>query len=257
MSALSLSNTGSGYVPPIVISPRGDGVDATFSVSNTQIGLNGEILGVNVESSGNGYSNVVINITGGFGSGAVLQVLPGPKGGHGSNPQKELGARSLMVAVSLSGTESGNLIMSIGNDFRQVALIENPLDSNTGNVLTSTAFFQPAQIFVAPGITNYQNDELVYQGDTISNATFTGVVQAFDSSNNILYATNCFYADGAVEPTVDLPIIGASSSSHRDYVSSIPPQATRYSGKVLFIQNVDPILRANNQTESIKLVINQ
>lgn len=252
-----LSNTGLGYVPPIYITATGDGEGATFSIDSDQVGLNGEILGVNVVNSGDGYSNVDISITGGFGDGAILRAAPGPQGGHGSNPQEELGARSLMVAVSITGSESGNLIMTLGNDFRQVALVENPIDSNTGNVVLSTAFYQARQIFVTPGITNYAIDEIIYQGDNPANASFSAVVQAFDSANNVVFVNNSYFAENAVEPNINLPLIGATSGAYRQYVSHVDPAAVKYSGRVLFIQNFIPVERSADQTEYVKVVINQ
>jgi hypothetical protein len=257
VSSISVTNAGLGYVPPILISAHGTGTGATFSIDSDQVGLNGEILGVNVDTPGQGYSNVRMSISGGFGSGAELKVMPGPHGGHGSNPQEELGARSLMISVSLNGTESGNLLMTLGNEFRQVALIENPLDANTGNVMSTSVFFQPAQIFVTPGLTDFVNDEVVYQGSDPANATFSGVVEAFDSANNLLFLNNTMYGNNSTAPSGDLPLQGVISGTNRDFVSQIAQTATKYTGKVLFIQNINPIVRANNQNESIKIVINE
>lgn len=48
-----------------------------------------------------------------------------PKGGHGSNPVKELGASSFMIVKDFDRTENG--IISAENEFRQVAIISNPL----------------------------------------------------------------------------------------------------------------------------------
>jgi hypothetical protein len=48
-----------------------------------------------------------------------------PKGGHGSNAVKELGASSLMIVKDFDRTEDGNI--STSNEFRQVAIILNPL----------------------------------------------------------------------------------------------------------------------------------
>jgi hypothetical protein len=48
-----------------------------------------------------------------------------PKGGHGSDAVKELGASSLMIVKDFDRTEDGTI--STSNEFRQVAIILNPL----------------------------------------------------------------------------------------------------------------------------------
>ena len=48
-----------------------------------------------------------------------------PKGGHGSNAVKELGASSLMIVKDFDRTEDGEI--SSRNEFRQIAIILNPL----------------------------------------------------------------------------------------------------------------------------------
>ena len=48
-----------------------------------------------------------------------------PKGGHGSNPVRELGCSSIMLSKQFSQDEEGKV--SVGNDFRQFSLILNPL----------------------------------------------------------------------------------------------------------------------------------
>lgn len=54
---------------------------------------------------------------------ATARAIMSPKGGHGSNPVKELGASHIMLFVELISDEGGDF--PIENDYRQFALIKN------------------------------------------------------------------------------------------------------------------------------------
>ena len=61
---------------------------------------------------------------GGAGSGAELDVIIPPKGGHGANAREELGGFFVMMNTSLEGTESANSgDVSAVNDFRKIVLL--------------------------------------------------------------------------------------------------------------------------------------
>ncbi len=85
-------------------------------------------------------ATATLTTTGGVGqgSGCVLTPRIGPKGGHGSNAIKELGGAYVMINVRLEGTEDGKF--DVGDDFRKVVLIANPIDASTGLVATGTAY---------------------------------------------------------------------------------------------------------------------
>jgi len=85
-------------------------------------------------------ATATLTTTGGVGqgSGCVLTPRISPKGGHGSNAIKELGGAYVMINVRLEGTEAGKF--DVGDDFRKVVLIANPIDTSTGLVATGTAY---------------------------------------------------------------------------------------------------------------------
>ena len=59
-------------------------------------------------------------------SGAELDVIIPPKGGHGKNAVEELGGFYVMINTSLEGTESSNSgDFSVANDFRKITLIRD------------------------------------------------------------------------------------------------------------------------------------
>ena len=111
------------------IAIRGDGSSGTVSVTVTS----GAVTAVTVTSAGTGYtfgtiSNAQIVAAGATGlTGAEIDVIIEPKGGHGFNAVEELGGFYVMMNTSLEGTESSNTSdFSVANDFRKITLIRDP-----------------------------------------------------------------------------------------------------------------------------------
>ena len=82
------------------------------------------------------YRSGTAVLSGGGGTGCVLELRIGPKGGHGKNAKTELGGAYVMLNIRLTGTEGGDFI--VGDDFRKVILITNPLAS--GSAATATTY---------------------------------------------------------------------------------------------------------------------
>jgi len=90
---------------------------------------------VTMTAVGTGYRSGTAAITGGGGSGCTLDPRIGPKGGHGKNPKIELGGAYVMINIRLIGTEGGDFV--VGDDFRKVILITNPLVSGAAASATT------------------------------------------------------------------------------------------------------------------------
>ena len=165
-----------------------------------------------------------------------------------------------MIAVELDGDEGGNLALSLGNDYRQVAFLVDPLLFDTTNRANGSSFMQTRQIFVTPGVTNYNTDEVVFQTDVTGALTYSAIVENFDAANNILSVTNVWKSAGAQvgpNPDLTLPLKGAQSTAFRNVITYNNPYLEEYSGHVLFVQNMQPIVRNADQVEYIRVVISQ
>ena len=55
---------------------------------------------------------------------ASVEVIIGPKGGHGSNAPKELGGHYVIVNTTFSNAETQDVTEA--NDFRRVGILKNP-----------------------------------------------------------------------------------------------------------------------------------
>lgn len=246
--SILITNTGSNYnnANSITITITGDGSGANaYAQINSSTNLISSII-ITVPGQDYTFANVAITDTG-DGSGANARAIISPPGGHGSDPLSELGGFNLMFNPRLRNSEGG--ILSLDNEFRQIALIQDPYLYNTTNVASNTVFSQLSVATLTGASVEYEEDEFVYQGGSLANSTFSGVVYGWDSGNNKLYLTN---VRGTA--TTDL-LIGANSTAAR-FISSVSnPTLKKYSGKLLYIDNIVPIQRASDQTEDFKLVL--
>lgn len=248
IEAIFVSNTGSGYANAnsisITITGDGAGANATARINTTT----NVISSIIVTSPGSGYSyaNVVISDSG-TGTGAQVRAIIAPSGGHGSNPTRELGGSYVMMNIRVRGTE-GNKI-PIDNEFRQIALIRNPIRRGTSNVASNTVYSQVTTLTLDSGVTSYDEDEIVYQGTSLATATFRGTVLGWDASNNVIKLVD-------VTGTAQADILNGETSKAVRLVQSVTPyDLTPFSGELLYIDNIVPIQRASDQTEDFKIII--
>ena len=254
------------------ISIKGDGSGGTVSVTVNS----GVVSAVTVTAGGSGYTygyirNADIVSAGATGlSGAELDVIIGPKGGHGEDAVKELGGYYVMLNTNFEAGETANTgDFTTANDFRRVALMR---DINSGgSAATSTTLRGTKAVLVTSPSGNFTVDEEINQATTGA----VGKVVEWDSSNNILYYIQTRFNDEGLDSNGNLvdfsgtnTITGQSSSvtatpsSSTTTVDSISFTSGYNSGEidedtgdVLYIENRSPITRASDQTENVKLII--
>lgn len=245
--ATKVTDGGSGYsnTNNVIVTFAGDGSGATANVTlNTTTNT---VNTISMTDFGAGYTNAFATITGGGGSGATAVPLLSPQKGHGYNPVYELGASYLIINIRLENTESG--VFSIDNEYRQVALLKNPITYGTSNVSSNTTISQTMDITVSGSGVDYENDEVVYQGDSIASATFTGRILSYDSSNSVVYLINTVGT-----PTND-QLVGANSTASKFVASVDYPGFDDHTGQLLYMDNFSAISRDADQTEDFKIVI--
>jgi hypothetical protein len=257
------------------IAIRGDGSGGVCSVTVS----GGSVTAVTVTTSGTGYtfgtvSNAQIVSAGATSlSGAELDVIIAPKGGHGANAQEELGGFFVMLNTSLEGTESANTgDFSAVNDFRKIALLRDPTKSASAVTSNTARLTKAIKIAASPTPGTFTVDEEINQATTGA----VGKVVEWDSTNNILYYIQTRHNDAGVDSNGDLTafsganvITGQGSSatgtpdtSESGTVNNVTftsgysePEIDHDSGDLLYVENRTPIQRATDQTENIKLVI--
>jgi len=170
-----------------------------------------------------------------------------PPGGHGKDATRELGGAYVIMNPRLINTEGGKLPTE--NEFRQISILQDPRLKGSGNIATGITYSQTLKLAVSTGSTDYIEDEVVYQGTSLSGAYFTGIVASWDGSNNIIKLTNT-----VGDPQADV-LVGANSAAGRFVESITNKELLDYSGNLLYIDNVSPIQRADDQTEDFKIVM--
>lgn len=245
IETIKITDPGIGYstVPSISIVGDGNGANASATINATA----GIVESIVISSKGSGYTFANVIISGTTGSNAEASVVLSPPGGHGSNPESELGASFVIINPRLNGTEGG--VLDVVNEFRQISIIENPYLLGTKTFATNTAYSQTTTVFLAEGTTEYLEDEIVYQGESLETAEFKGTVASWDTGNNVLQLI-----DVSGDPKT-VPLIGNQSRSTRYVTSSIPKDFEPYSGSLIYTNNIKPIQRSSDQTEDFKIVI--
>ena len=250
---------------------RGDGTGG--NCSGTVAG--GVVTAVTVTTAGTGYtfatvSNAQIVAAGATSlTGAELDVIIPPKGGHGKNAVEELGGFYVMLNTSLEGTESGNSgDVTVANDFRKITLIRDPL---SGGAAACANTLRGTKAINLTGVSGtFTIDEEINQATTGA----VGKVVEWDSSNNILYYIQTRHADEGIDSNGNQTafsgtnaVTGAGGGSGTPTTSTSTINNVSFtsgysaseidadSGDILYIENRAPITRAADQTENIKLVI--
>ena len=248
---IEVSAQGTGYssVPTVTITGDGTGATATATVSANKV------TAIVVTAKGAGYTFAKVTISGGGGSSATANATLAPGKGHGVDPIAELGAFFIGINTQLTGAGGSGSDLTVGNDFRQITLVKNPV--NFGTTTTSTAATLKAMKYLdfASGVslTNFQVDELLV-GQTSGAQAFAVDI---DTTNGfIYYAQNSKtgYAAFSNGETVQ----GQTSSTSGALESSNAignPEVDRDSGQILFLENRTPINRTATQIEDIKLII--
>lgn len=255
ISNIDVYNTGNFYTDD-----NGTGVTTTIEITGDGIGAtavatiaNNKVTEIVVTNPGTGYSyataNVVPNATY-SGNGAVLLAQVSPIGGHGYDLLSELGCHNIMVTTEFNGTENGSLPNNI--DYRQVGLITNPelLVSGESTFANSYIYNLSEEVFVSDGTDLYIQDEIVYQGSSLVDATFKGTVLNFDADNNILYLINTI---GTI--TKNDTIKGQNSNSVRLVINNQTDDFVKFSGSIIYIENRKKVQRSPSGLEQFRLIL--
>ena len=257
---VAITNGGTGYTSTPTVTIDGDGVraSATATVSG------GAVVKIELDSStdsaitmGQGYNFASVSITSGGGSNATARAILGPPDGIGADARDELKSTSLMFNTKPNGIEDSNFI--VGQDFRQVVLIRNPIHSSdsaadgppvttsSGKVLnflklqaTAAAGFLDATITGGTSGAKAFVDEVTEDKLYFHQSEETGF-KPFQEGEAI--------TGGGQSGTLIAAGVDADSDAFtRDDVD-------KTSGEILYIENRAPVTRAANQTEDIKVVI--
>jgi hypothetical protein len=245
-----LTNTGNNYVDgpnQNIITIEGDGRNAVLKANV----VGGQVVDIVIQNRGQDYTKANLSftdITGGVGTGAAAVVTLSPQNGHGYDPVEELYANTVMFNVDFEGSVGG--LFPAENEFREVTLLYNPYVRGTETLASGTVYEMYSEVLVSPGVGDYNNDEIIIQGENLETSTFSAEVIAFDEITNIIYVNNL---RGTFLP--NSPIKGLTSGAIRIGINLTPPPLQLYSGKVLFVSDKVPVTRDPDQTDRIRFIL--
>jgi len=303
VEVITITDRGIGYQPisksftNIPILGDGEGGKATITVDSF-----GKVSEVFVTDGGSGYTRGIIRFQPGApgvpselsnsGSIATFDVIIPPKGGHGYNIYKELGAYRVLV-YSRYITDETNPDVILGNDFARVGIIKDPTTFGSDTEKLTLGEVSALNALKLTGVTTqttYPVDSIITQ--TIgTGVTAIGFVASWDSTTGVLkyyqpvglatvgvnYKINGFtatpIAGGSYNincPTIVGPVLSIdrnftgistviNSRTYQlgsNFVSGISSaEYNKKSGEIIYIDNRKAIPRSASQKEDIKIVL--
>lgn len=244
-----IENAGSGYVSSPSVSISGDGTGAAFTATVNP--STGQMTGINIINRGSGYTNMSISFSGGGEGGgeptahAVARAIIPPRGGHGSDPIRELGGVFVLMNVRLDGAEANTFPTT--NDFRQLGIITDPNAFGSLAVATAPVYRQTYKYQLTGVSSPFQRDKVVNFGAN------TAVVVDYQTvgANNFLYTT----LPSPTPFSVGNNLTTTSPSANGTILSIETPGLKPYSGNIIYIENRIAVARAADQVEDVKLIV--
>jgi hypothetical protein len=260
--------------------------NGTTSVKVKPIVSNGRISRIKVLDPGQNATSVIVtvNSTSGLNQSKVpakARAVLGPGKGLGADPEKDLGAFFVLLNVKLSHNDiSGDFPLS--NDYRQLGIIRDVKNPN-GKLATSDTLNACAGLSVqnpdGPNpLTPFVADEIVVQkyiGSDNKEVVARARLLEFKPDPNLAGAYIISYIqtpETGYKPFVSSAgdtnkylfserkdtsgnLLGADLQSSCEIRLNISSEIKKFDGQILYLENRRAVLRAQEQTEDIKAII--
>jgi len=248
-------NTSSTYIvgPNVIIKGDAGALGVNLAKAYVSNCAGGQIRTITPINPGKHYSYANVSISANVGSGAVVNAIIDPKGGHGSNPVEELNGSSILLSVKLFGTESNTFPSN--NEFRTIGILKDP-KLRAGPSANASVIDQCNRITVTglngtliadeviTGQTSGAQSRLVYFANT-NGARTAGIVKT-------VHLTTDGVGKGYI---VGETITGGTSGKVATVAAFTKPAVREYTGDIIYIENRTPTTRIANQVEDIKILL--
>lgn len=234
---IEIIDGGSGYLQATTsVSINGDGSGAAADLTV----VDGEITGVTITDRGTGYTFAELTING-DGADGELRAVISPQGGHGSNIPQELFATTLGISVAIEDFQED---FFLENDFRQYGIVKN-IKTFDNETLFSANTGNGCFVMTVPDGTMYNLDDTV---TTDSNGKYI-VAYVNDTIVYLLPVINNINSESILENVT-------TGESGLTITSLVEPEISQRTGEVIYYNNIAPLTRQAEQTETFKLYIN-
>ena len=230
--------------PKVVFSTDGDTEPMAYCVVNSTTNSIGSVI-ILEKGSNIRRANVEIQSNTVYGSGANLYAIVPPPGGHGHDPASELDIIGLGISFNFTGSQGNNIVTS-NAIYNKVGLIRNPYSltaNNTkGSQFYTNVFSQVLRANVSPPATfTVENQVVGANSGAIGTVVFSNTTQVYlVGDKHFIDGEPITSANGLVTTNISINTLGDL------YVKDLKP---------IYVQNINNINRAEEQTELFKLVI--
>ena len=234
---IEIVDGGSGYVQATTsVSINGDGTGAAAELTV----VSGVITEVAITDRGTGYTFAELTVNG-VGVDAELRAVISPQGGHGSNIPQELFATTLGITAAIEDFQED---FFLNNDFRQYGIIKN-IKTFDNETLFSANTGNACFVLTVPDGTKYNLDDVV---TTDSNGKY--IVAYVDNTTVYLLPVINNINDESILENI------TTGESGLNITSLVEPEISQRAGEVIYLNNIAPLVRQSEQTETFKLFIN-
>jgi len=260
ITSVKITAGGTGYTTAPTVAFTGNGAKVAAATATVN---GGTVVKIEMNDSGSGksfgrgYTRGSVTLTGGGGTGGTARVIMSPSKGMGGDPRDDLRSTGLMFNTRMIGNETNAIIT--GNDFRQIGLIRDPKvgplasdsdwEQSSANVLNRLHFGSISQTF--------SEDKSILGSTSAAKA----LVDKSDSNYVWFHQTELTgftpFLEGETITETDgngegiLDAAGIDGDANAETL----PTVNNMSGTLLYIDNRAAVIRSNDQTEDVKIII--
>lgn len=239
---IEVTGGGSGYTSATV-TVEGDGTGATATATVTS----GSVTKIEMTNRGSGYTRATVTVAGdGASATAVANVS---QLGLGANAIQDLSADAIMYNTRVDGVEGDDFI--VGNDFRQVVLLQNPKQEGSSADFTDVSGIVSKRLVVAPGFLSSPTFDDVITGDT---SGAKAIVDQFDEPNLTIWYHQT-EETGFADFTANEGLVGYTMTLDSAGAYYLAPDINNRSGELMYISNRAPVVRSADQIDDVKVII--
>lgn len=226
----------------------GDG----FNANAIAYVANSKIVDIIMTNKGYGYTyaSISINPVGSLsGNGAYAELYTSPIGGHGFDPIEEFGCDSIMISSEFKGDETGKIPTNVS--FNQLGILVNPYSTKTAELHANGSIYTlSTNLIVTPSVVPFVQGEIIYQGNSVDDNTYIAECLSYDTDIGILYVINSVGI-----PNPSFAIIGSSSGAYSIVSGVIEPTMPRFTGNIMYVENIENTQRDPSDTEQFRLIV--
>jgi hypothetical protein len=197
------------------------------------------------------FAEIKITTDGVGGDSATARAVVGPRPGFGKDARKDLKSTALMFRSKILDNDED---FTLSQDFRQVGLIKNPRAGDSDGDFSSLTGLVSRNIKLGSYAVAFNKDKIIEGVSSGAKAYIDNVDSSVALGTRIYYHQN---PETGFKNFSSGETIQETNGNGEGVILTHDNQGevNRLSGEVLYIDNRVPVMRATNQSEDIKVII--